>query len=86
MKSPRKSIVVLSLLTLCGCSTTVSVPRTLPPANLTSPCEPIQSLTAKDLGELVIAFSELTETYGSCAAKQRALAKWAAGDQKESAR
>jgi hypothetical protein len=53
------------------------VQRTPPPASLTQPCPPIPLLTARDLGELVAAFSELTASYGECAARQRALATWA---------
>ena len=45
------------------------------PANLVTPCPPIQEANAKNLGDLVVYTTDLVALYGECRNKHQALIK-----------
>lgn len=62
------------ILLLSGCSNAPSIPPTLPPANLASPCEAIAELPVPFLDPARLIWEEqLVALYAECAAKHRHL-------------
>lgn len=79
MKRALMLTAALCPLTACGFLTRhVPAPTPPPPANLTSPCPPLEEVQPADLGELLQECSDTAVRYRACAARHNELATWAA--------
>ncbi len=65
------------LLTLAGCQSSARQSLAiLPPADLTSPCDPLRDFTGTDSRALLSYSVGMAFQYHECAAKQASLAQW----------
>lgn len=70
-------LATVALFPLQACSFLTLPERAKPPANLTAECPALTEQAVADLGDLLQVCVDDASLYRQCAARHKALAKWA---------